>query len=201
MALRQMIKFTKNIADLCKDISNLGDEHLYGEWQRSVGKAVVERLEYGIDNSITIEGGRIAGIKDSTRERRAQKNQNPDNPPLHGTGALRNNIQYSIPNHMTIELQESSEYEEYGQYHNEGFEQTNPKQWHYGATVQKRKWWGIPKTWRPTGTAYKLAMNDLAWKMKALFGTYVRGLKGGKPDPFLPIGKGSPFNFNVDRLK
>lgn len=186
MALKQMIKFTKNVAKIASEISNYADMDLYTNFRQRVVSAVVGRLQYGIDSSITIEGGRITGIKDSTRMRRIQKRQDPDNPPLKGSGGLYNDFAMILKGRTAVELSETPKYEEYGRFHNEGFDQTNSKQWHYGATVPKRKYWGIPKTWRsPGGTAYKRAMNDLALDLRhytegGLLGTLQTRSSSGK---------------------
>ena len=55
----------------------------------------------------------------------------------------------------------------YGAYHNTGFEQTNKKQWFYGATVPQREWFGIPKSMFPGESEYKKAMAERTFRIRS----------------------------------
>lgn len=55
---------------------------------------------------------------------------------------------------------------EYGAYHNTGFEQTNKKQWFYGATVPRREWFGIPRSMFPGESEYEKSNPERSFRIE-----------------------------------
>ena len=171
MAIKRVIKFTKNVARYAKRISTHGEGEIFKHYTDSAAKEVRQRLVDGLDGGYGIKGGQFAWLKESTKEIRKKRGIDPNNPPLVATGKLRDSIKV-VSDGRSIRLVEDGAYKEYGKYHNQsgGFVTGGMIP---GKSVKRRNYWGIPKTFKEGGAAYKRLMSRIASDLRFNFKTMI----------------------------
>tara|TARA_Y100001963_G_scaffold153069_1_gene239075 strand:- start:6342 stop:6962 length:621 start_codon:yes stop_codon:yes gene_type:complete len=184
MALKQMMKFTENVAKACEKLSNTGDQAIYGRFVSETANALKDRLKWGIDNGRNIDGNPFRkadpnptnSVTIALRDSKIKPRQSSNTPILHGTGALRESFVVSHrgkPGNGELFLVKDKVYSSYGKFHNSGFT-TGSGSLVPNANVPQRKYWGIPKSFRaPNGTVYKRLMAELASNLRFHFGKFL----------------------------
>ena len=127
------------------------------------GGKINEIIQKGIDTGTDIKGKSFKRLEPITVELGGKK-------PLNRTGNMRKTKKIpATPNNHRFIIEmvgKSKKGAYYGAYHNTGFTQTNPKQWFHPAEVEKREWFGIPKSMYPGEPEYKKAKLERTFRIE-----------------------------------
>ena len=129
-----------------------------------VGSRTNKAIQDGIDQGKDINGNSFKPLEPITIELGGKK-------PLNRTGNMRKTkkIPARKGNHQfVIEMAgKSRQGAYYGAYHNTGFVQTNEKQWFHGSKVEKREWFGVPKSMFPGESEYNKAIKERTFRIRS----------------------------------
>ena len=132
----------------------------------------VNELTKHINNAIQVNTERGIGIDPNTGKAKKFKKLKNITKKLHGkhtplnvTGKLKETTVRlaTVSNNPKATINMKTDY---GAYHHTGFEQTNPKQWFHGSTVDPRPWFGIHESIRPGGKHWEKAQLNMSLRIK-----------------------------------